>query len=176
MRRRRLSGWRSEQHVLASGAVDSAQRVFAPGAVVARTEAGAARLGEAYWDEVARFTGRLVRPRTNGSGLELRLLRRGPALLRFGPPELAVTRNGVSCRYPIRDGGLARRAGGEIAFSQTAGAEVELSSVIRGFFPRLAARPGAPRWAGLLYSHGQRRIHLAISRRYFSRLIAEGRG
>ncbi len=168
-----LRGWRSEQHVSGAGSVDSAQRALAGEAVVPHTEAGAARLGEAYWAEVEAVTRGLVRARGTESGVELRLLGRGPTLLRFGPAALAVTGDTIRCTYRIRGGGLARRAAGEITFAQTAGAEVELSSVIRGFFPALAARPGAPRWAGLLYSHGQRRIHLAISRRYFRRLIAE---
>lgn len=176
MRRSRLRGWHSEQRLSHRGSVDSAQRVLAATGVVPATQAGAARLGEVYWAEVERFTGRLVRPRATQGGFELRLFGRGPVLLRFGAPALAVVGGSTRCTYPIHGGGLARRAGGEIAFAQTEGAEVELSSVIRGFFPTLAARPGAPRWAGLLYSHGQRRIHLAISRRYFSRLIAEAAG
>jgi hypothetical protein len=169
----RLDGWRSEQRVSRHGDVESTQRVLAGSLVVPGTTAGAARLGDLYWAEVVRFTRGLVRVRAAGASIELRVLGRGPALLRFGPPVIEVSDALTRCAYPIRGGGLARRAGGEIAFAQAAGVEVELSSVIRGFFPTLAARPGGPRWAGLLYSHGQRRIHLAISRRYFRRLIAE---
>ena len=47
---------------------------------------------------------------------------------------------------------------------------VELSSRISGFVPRLAAKPGRPPWTGTLYDQVQSRIHVAISRRYFSRL------
>ena len=169
----RLRGWRSEQHVSGSGSVASVQRALAASPVVPATEAGAAQLGQAYWIAVEAFTRGVVRARATESGLELRLLGRWPTLLSFGPAALAVTGGSTRCTYPIRGGGLARRPGGEIAFAQTVAADIELSSVIRDFFPTLAARPGAPRWAGLLYSHGQRRLHLAISRRYFRRLIAE---
>jgi hypothetical protein len=48
-----------------------------------------------------------------------------------------------------------------------------MRSTITGFFPRLAARQGEPDWTGALYSHVQSRIHVAVSRRYFKRLIAE---
>jgi hypothetical protein len=54
---------------------------------------------------------------------------------------------------------LARRAAGELTFEQTADA---LSSTVRGFFPRVAN-----------YDRLQGRAHVAISRRYFRRLIAE---
>jgi hypothetical protein len=54
---------------------------------------------------------------------------------------------------------LARRAAGELTFEQTAGA---LSWTIRDFFPRVAN-----------YDRLQGRAHVAISRRYFRRLIAE---
>ena len=174
MKRRRLSGWHSEQQLSAAGAVDSTQRVLTGEPVVPDTPAGAARLGEVYWAEVRRATAGLVRPRATSAGLGLRLLGRGPALLCFGPPVLAASGAETRCAFPIRGGALARVPGGEIAFEQVAGDQVELSSTIRGFFPALAA-PGAPRWAGLLYSHGQRRLHQAISRRFFLRLTSDGR-
>lgn len=169
----RLHGWRSEQRVSPLGSVESTQRALIGSLVVPGTTAGAARLGDVYWAEVVRFTRGLVRARVGGAGVELRVLGGGPTLLRFGPPVLAVSDAVTSCTYPIHGGGLARRPGGEIAFQQAAGPEIELSSLIRGFFPALAAPAGAPRWAGVLYSHGQRRLHQAISRRYFMRLIAE---
>jgi hypothetical protein len=48
-----------------------------------------------------------------------------------------------------------------------------LRSTITGFYPRLAAREGKSDWTGGLYSLVQSRIHVAVSRRYFVRLIAE---
>ncbi|MBA3331302.1 MAG: hypothetical protein H0T39_10640 [Actinobacteria bacterium] len=162
-----------QQSESSPGAVDSEQRVLAPNPVVDASEAGALRLGTVYWAEVERFTRRAVRVRASRDGFELRLFWRGPALLRFGAAATAVAAGTTRCAYPIRAGGLARRSGGEIAFAQQTGDEVELRSTIQGYHPTLAARPGAPRWAGALYSHGQRRLHLAISRGYFRRLIAE---
>jgi hypothetical protein len=53
-----------------------------------------------------------------------------------------------------------RRPGGTLTLAQTTGPEIR--STILGFFPRLG---------GALYSQVQRRFHLAVSRRYFRRLI-----
>ena len=72
--------------------------------------------------------------------------------------------------YPITGGLLARRPAGSITLTQSGRDTVELSSRISGFVPRLAARPGRPPWTGTLYEQVQSRIHVAISRRYFSRL------
>ncbi len=173
LRRSALSGWQVQQSESSPGAVNSEQRVLAPRPVVDASEAGALRLGSVYWAEVERFTRGAVRVRASGDGFELRLFPRGPVLLRFGAAAIAVTAATTRCAYPIRAGGLARRSGGEIAFVQLTGDEVELRSTIQGYHPTLAARPGAPRWAGALYQHGQQRLHLAISRGYFRRLIAE---
>jgi hypothetical protein len=94
-------------------------------------------------------------------------------LLRFGTPTVSVEEGEVRCTYAILGGLLARRPAGEISFAQRTSGETELCSTIRGFFPQLAARPDRPRWHGTLYGQLQRRIHLAVSRRYFARLIAE---
>jgi hypothetical protein len=78
----------------------------------------------------------------------------------------------VRCTYPIVNGFLARRAGGTISFSEEAGPPLALASAITGFFPRLAAPPGWPGWTGALYEQVQRRLHQAISKRYFRALLA----
>ena len=78
---------------------------------------------------------------------------------RFERPRLEATETRAFCSYPIAGGLLARRAAGELSFEQTAGT---LSSTVRGFFPRVAH-----------YDRLQGRAHVAISRRYFRRLIAE---
>ena len=76
---------------------------------------GAELLGRMYWREVERVTGRLVRARERKGSLELRLLGRGPALLRFGQPTLEATNTLARCRYPIEGGLLAQRpAGGRL--------------------------------------------------------------
>ena len=143
-----------------------------PRPVVERTVAGAMMLGAAYWREVERLTRGLVRTRGRGSGLELRVARRGPALLRFGTPQLSVTTDVVSTTYPIVGGMLARRAAGSITLSMRDDDDgVELRSTIAGYHPTLAARPGAPAWTGELYDQIQARVHARVSRRYFHRLI-----
>lgn len=168
-----MEGWETWQRQTDNGAVESEQRVDLPAAVVDFSDAGAARLGSTYWLEVERVTMRLVRRRERNSALELLVLGKGPPLLRFGPPKIEATEDRVTCTYPIRGGLLARRPAGEISFAQLGGSHPVLRSTIRGFYPRLAAREGKSDWTGALYSHVQSRIHVAVSRRYFMRLISE---
>ena len=136
---------------------------------------GAHRLGWAYWEEVERTTRRLVRARATAEGVELRLLRRGPVLLRFGHPELDVRTAVVSCSYPIRGGLLARGDGGVLALAQERAGTWCLRTSVRGFFPRLGTQPGRPGWTGFLYAHVQARLHQAVARRYVAHLVRRAR-
>jgi hypothetical protein len=160
MNRTGLEGWRSVNERGADGAIESDERVSASRAVVPATPAGARLLGERYWLTVRRASFGLVRLRgaRNGSVLSLS----GAPLLRFAPPELAADSNGVRCSFPIRGGLLARRAGGRLELSQSNGGE--LRAALTGFVPRLGARP---------YDRIQRRLHVAISRRFFRSLVGE---
>jgi hypothetical protein len=153
-----MEGWQSWHRQAPDGAIESEQRVALARPVVEFSTAGAERLGRSYWREVGRLTGSLVRPRERGGGLELRVLG-GPVLLRFGRPTLEAGETRAFCSYPICGGLLTRRAAGELTFEQTPDT---LSSTVRGFFPRVAS-----------YDRLQGRAHVAISRRYFRRLIAE---
>jgi hypothetical protein len=170
-----LDGWEAWQGQRGDGAVESEQRVVLRAPVVEFSETGGEHLGRVYWREVERITGRLVRARERQGSIELRLLGRGPSLLRFGAPTIEATTTLVCCRYPIDGGLLARRPGGEIDFAQTGDGPTVLRSAIRGFFPSLAARTGSPDWTGALYNRVQSRIHVVVSRRYFARLIGETR-
>jgi hypothetical protein len=172
-RHREAGTWSSTQTRTASGAFESVQRIEFPMPVVERSAAGARRLGELYWCEVERATLGLIRARATGGTVQIRLLGLGPALLRFGSPEHAVTDASVSCLYPIRGGLLARVPAGSISFTQTGLEGVEVRSAISGFFPRLAARRQRRHWNGLLYPHAQARLHVALGRRYFARLWLE---
>ena len=134
-----MEGWESWQRRMPDGAIDSEQRVALQRPVVERSLAGAEQDG----------------------AVELRLLGRAPVLLRFGPPSLEASNAHVTCSYPIVGGLLTGRAGGELAFEQTA---ASLRSTIRGFSPRIA-----------FYDRLQGRAHVAISRRYFQELVAEAR-
>ena len=160
MSRTRLEGWRSAHERLEDGAIESDERVSLSRAVVPTTEAGARLLGERYWLTVWQASLGLVRLRGTQDGSVLRLA--GVPLLRFAPADLAADANGVRCRFPIRGGLLARRAGGALVLSQSDGSE--LRAALTGFVPRLAARP---------YDRIQRRIHVAVSRRFFRSLIEE---
>jgi hypothetical protein len=157
--------------VAPDGAIESEQRVQLSRRVVDSSHEGARVLGAAYWPEVEACARRLVRARSHDDGVELRAL--GVVLLAFGTAEPRLSPHEVACTYPIRGGRLARRAAGAITLAQSTGDPPELRSTITGFLPTLAARPGAPRWTGALYSQVQQRIHLAVSRRYFRRLLAE---
>jgi len=170
-----MDGWESWQRQTADGAVESEQRVALGAPVVEFSAAGAEQLGRAYWREVERVTRRLVRARRRMGALELRVLGRGPALLRFGGPTVEATSALARCSYSIEGGLLAQFPAGEISFAQVGGSEPAVRSTIRGFFPRLAARTGEPDWTGALYNQVQSRIHVALSRRYFARLIADAR-
>ena len=164
--------WSSSHRRRSDGAIESTQRMVAPRTVVERTADGARMLGAAYWREVERLTRGLVRTCSRNEGMELRVARRGPTLLRFGTPQLTVTNDAVSTSYPITGGMLARRAAGSITLSMRGGAgRVELRSAIVGYHPTLAARPGAPAWTGELYDQIQARVHARVSRRYFHHLI-----
>lgn len=170
-----LEDWSSNQRQTTAGAVESTQRARLDDPVVDASEAGARRLGTLYWETVDRATGHFVQARSPAGRLELRLLGRGPVLLTFDEPELRVGPGRVECRYSIRGGLLARLPAGEITLAQYENGGTEVSSVITGFFPLLGARPGRPGWTGALYAHVQSRIHVAVSRRYFRRLLAESR-
>jgi hypothetical protein len=66
----------------------------------------------------------------------------------------------------IRGGLLARRPGGALTLSQTGAGRPELRAAVHGFAPRLGSRPD---------DRIQRRLHVAVSRRYFRSLIDEAR-
>ena len=170
-----MEGWDAWQGQRDDGAVESEQRVVLHTPVVEFSVAGGERLGRVYWREVERTTGGLVRARERLGSIELRLLGRGPSLLRFGPPTIEATTTVVCCRYPIEGGLLARRPAGEIIFAQAGNGHPVVRSAIRGFFPRLASRTASADWTGALYNQVQSRIHVVVSRRYFARLIAEAR-
>jgi hypothetical protein len=171
--RRHPAGWSTTERQSPDGGVELEQRVRATHPLVELSERGALELGTRYWETVEAATWRLVRRRTRGHELELRLLG-GLTLLRFGAPQTAVDQSGASSRFSIVGGLLARAPGGSITFAQIVQPVVELRATIDGFFPRLGTRPGGPPWTGALYWHVQRRLHISISRRYFRRLIAEG--
>jgi hypothetical protein len=146
------------------GAFESDERVRVAGPVVEFSEHGARVLADRYWLEVERVSRRVVRRRDTSLGLELRLLGRGPRLLSFGPPERTSDVDEVRCRYPIVGGLLTRQPGGELSLSQSGSQPAELRAAVRAFVPR---------WSVTWYEQVQLRFHVAISRRYFKRLIAE---
>lgn len=128
--------------------------------VVRHTDEGARRLGQRYWLAVARASRGLVRSRETAGGVELRVLGRA-CVLRLGPAHTSFDADGVRCRYAIEGGLLARRPGGSLTLAET---RTELRAAVEGFVPRLS---------GQAYHHLQHRLHVAVSRRYFTALLAE---
>jgi len=163
--RKRLEGWSSLQSRGEDGTFESVQRARSARLAVEMSAAGAETLGRRYWRETVRASWGLVHCRQEPEGVELRLLRRGPVLLSFRPPDTSFAHDRVCCSYAISGGLLTRRAGGLLILSQIGGEEVELRTTVTGFAPRL----------GVTLGFAQRRIHAAVSRRYFARLIAEAR-
>ena len=157
-------GFESLEGRNADRSVVTEQRVRAVRPVVPFTPDGARALGRCYWREVARASRGLVRYRETTDRVELTLLGRGPALLRFGGAEVAVGADRVSCSYHIRGGLLSVAEGGTLIVSQSGREEPELRVVVDGFFARLGG--------GLVYGL-QRRAHLAVSQRYFRHLLGE---
>lgn len=155
--------------------VDSEQAFSLAHPVVSIDAAGARRLGSAYWEEVERTTRGLVQARPTRTGVDLRVLRRGPLLLRLGPPAFEVRVASVSCSHSVLGGLLARSEGGVLLLTQERTDSWSLRASIRGYLPRLGAPPGRPGWTGLLYGQLQARLHRAIGRRYAARLIREAR-
>jgi hypothetical protein len=165
-----LTTWEALERVTESGAIESRQRVLADGPVVEASAAGARWLGVRYWQAVQETTRGAVRAAWQDEGGRLRLLG-GMTLLRFGPPQLSAADGVVSCRYAIRGGLLALRAGGTVTLEQRSAEEgVELVVSVQEYLPRLAARVGGPRWTGLLYARAQSPFHVEVSRRYFESL------
>jgi hypothetical protein len=163
------NGWSSTEQHLAGGAVRFEQRARPPAPAVDLSEGGARELAERYWREVEAFTGRLVQPWQRGDRLELRLLNLW-TLLSFGRPETHVDGSQASSRFPILGGALVRAPGGSITFSQTVAPELELRTTVDGFLPRLGARSGGAGWTALPWEV-QRRLHVAVSRRYLALLV-----
>ena len=161
--RTKEQSWSSTSTRGIDGAVGSVQRTTFPKPVVDRDPAGARKLSDVYWRELRRSTLGFVRTTLRDDELEIRLLGRGPALLRFGPPQQTIDAETVSCSYPIRGGLLARAPVGSLRFTQEGLGAVAVTSAVEGFLPRL----------GVLYAPIQSRIHVALGRRYFSRLRRE---
>lgn len=157
--------------VAENGAVESDERVLALHRVVAMSDDGARELGERYWAQVERATFGLLRLEATPLGSELRLHPTSVRLLRFDATQLSCGSKGVTCSYPILGGLLTRRAAGALVLSQSNDERPELRAAVTGFLPRFGPRPGYPAWTGWLYERCQRRIHVAISRRFFGSLL-----
>jgi hypothetical protein len=153
--------------VAALGVPYSEQRVSATAPPVPSNETGARRLGSAYWEEVARYSRGIVRPRATPDGPELVLLGVLP-LLRFGTALTIVEDDRVECRYAIRGGLLAAGPGGYLVLAQRGAGPADISIAVEEFRSRLAVegRLGLRR---RLFDRFQAPLHEAVGRRYLAR-------
>ena len=148
------------------------QRIPLQRPVVEPSAAGAAQLADAYWAEIRRTTGGLVRARRVRGGVELLLGR--ITLFRFGPPRATAVDGAIECRFPIVGGLLAKAEGGSLAVVQRA-RPPELEVSVEDYVPRLSSTRG--RWSlrRFVYRQLQERAHVAIGRRYLTRMAARTR-
>jgi hypothetical protein len=160
-----LEGFRSTGSRAADGSIETEERILAVVAVVPLSESGASELGDAYWAAIQQVSRGLVRASVREGGVVIRLAFVASPLLRFGPAEVAVDAERLTCRYPILGGLLARRPGGALVIAQTGREPAEIYVAVTGFVARLGG--------GRIYRHLQQRIHVAVSRRFFARLLEE---
>jgi hypothetical protein len=158
-----LEGYSSRDSRAADGSLETEQLLVMPAPVVPLTVEGGEALGLAYWDAIAAVSRRLVRVAAEKHGVDIALVGVSAPLLRLGPPEVTVAGDRLTCRYPIVGGLLARRGGGALVVAQSGDGPAELRVAVTGFFSRLGGGP--------VYRQLQQRIHLAVSRRFFRRLL-----
>ena len=150
----------------------SIQTVALAGLVVSPSEDGGLALADAYWAEIRRRTGGVVRVRRKAAGIELRLARL--ALFRFGAPRTVVADGLVECSFPIAGGLLAKKEGGFLTFVQrTTPPELEVS--VRDYVPFFSSNRERRSLRGFLYRVVQERAHAAISDGYLTRMAARAR-
>jgi hypothetical protein len=160
-----LEGFHTTHTRGADGSIETEQRILMPAAIVPLSEIGGRELARAYWLAIARVSRGLVKARVRNGGVAIRFAALPSPLLRFGPAQVAVDDERVACRYPIVGGLLARRAGGALVIVQSGCEPAELYVAVTGFVARLGS--------GRVYRHVQQRIHVAVSRRFFTRLLEE---
>lgn len=148
------------------------QRIALERPVVEPSAAGALALADAYWAEIRRTTGGLVRARRTHGGVELRLGRL--ALFRFGPPRTTAIDGAIECRFPIAGGLLAKEEGGSLAFVQRARPPA-LEVSVEDYVPRLSSARRRRSVRRFVYRQVQERAHAVIGRRYLARMAARSR-
>lgn len=147
------------------GGIDSVQRIALGHGIVPTTAAGAHELGVRYWAELERCSRGLVRTRDRAGEIAL-VLAGTVTLFRFGTGQVQVDGAAVECRFRILGGLLVARAGGFLTIVQRSTSAPELDVSVTGYHPRLAT--GRPILVCRLVYSMQRRLHLAVSRRFLT--------
>ena len=127
------------------------------------------RLARTYWKFLSRATLGLVRVSYSAGDRAVVLIGRPVVLLRFGPPEYMVTRDGGIVRWRIRSGLLVARHGHDgdgflelevrrRASAEPRRAEVEVQVEVANFYPALAS------WLTRgFYKATQSQIHVLVT-------------
>jgi hypothetical protein len=160
-----LEGYSSRDSRAPDGTIETEQRLVTPAPVVPLTGEGGDALGRAYRDAIVGVSRGLVRVAVGQRGVVIRLAGLHSPLLRLAPPDVTVEGDRLTCRYPIVGGLLVRRGGGALVVAQAGRGPTELRVAVTGFSARLGG--------GSMYRLLQQRIHLAVSRRFFRRLLEE---
>ena len=136
------------------------------------------RLARTYWTFLSRATLGLVRVSYSAGDRAVVLIGRPAVLLRFGPPEYLLTRDGGVVRWRIRSGLLVARQGrggdGFLALevrrrpSPLAGqAQVEVEVEVANFYPAIAS------WLTRgFYKATQSRIHVLVAHSFLRSLAS----
>ena len=151
----------------------SVQTVALSALVVSPSEEAGLTLADAYWAEIRRRTGGLVRVRRRATGIELRLARL--TLFRFGGPRTVLADGLVECSFPITGGLLAKEQGGFLTFVQRSAPHPELEVSVRDYVPFFSSSRKRRSLRGFLYRVVQERAHAAISHGYLARMAARAR-
>lgn len=136
------------------------------------------RLARTYWKFLSRATLGLVRVSYSAGDRAVVLIGRPAVLLRFGPPEYLLTRDGGVVRWRIRSGLLVARQGrggdGFLALevrrrpsADARQAQVEVEVEVANFYPAIAS------WLTRgFYQATQSRIHVLVAHSFLRSLAS----
>lgn len=135
-----------------------------------------AGLARVYWRSVRRAALGLVAVDGDPLGpLRLSLVsRRGPALLSFGPAQVAAGEGSVAVAFPILGGLAAAAGGGDLVLGiERNGHDARISVRVDGYTPRFAHPRAATQAAARGYAAAQRVVHRRVTTRFLAELTRD---
>jgi hypothetical protein len=134
------------------------------------------RLAGLYWRSARRAALGLVAVQGDPLGpVRLSLVsRRGPALLSFGPAEVAAGDGSVAVVFPILGGLAAAARGGDLVLGiERNGHDARISVRVDGYTPRFAHPRAATQVAARAYAAAQRVVHRRVTTRFLAELTRD---